>query len=186
MVDILQYDRQLFELINTHWSNDFFDILLPLFREKLVWAPFYVFLLAYALVNLGTKRWYFILFLFGTVALSDLTSSELIKKSIQRHRPCQEIANFDQINVRVHCGSGFSFTSSHAANHFAIALFLVFTVFRQTKWVKFPLVLWAFTISYAQVYVGVHYPLDILGGTIVGAIYAFVMSWLYINFTGSD
>ncbi len=186
MGDLLDLDRYLFELINIHWSNSFFDVILPLFREKLFWAPFYVFLLTYALVNLHKKRWFFIGMLLMTVALADLTSSELIKKTVQRPRPCQTMADIPDMHLLAHCGSGYSFTSSHAANHFAIAVFLMFTIFQRPKWVRYGLFLWAFMISYAQVYVGVHYPLDILGGSLVGVSYGLLMAWLYEFFFGGD
>jgi membrane-associated phospholipid phosphatase len=72
----------------------------------------------------------------------------------------------------VHCGSGYSFTSSHAANHTALAVIIL--CLWNEKWNKKHvfILLWATLIGYAQVYVGVHYPLDILGGMLVGAIIA--------------
>lgn len=185
MGDLFGLDRYLFELINVQGSNSFFDVVMPILREKLFWAPFYVFLLTYALVNLRKNKWYFIMMLFVTVSMADLTSSELIKKTVQRPRPCQELVVPD-INVLVHCGGGYSFTSSHAANHFAVAVFLMFTIFKQPKWLRYLLFLWAFSISYAQVYVGVHYPLDIFGGALVGVSYGLVMAWLYEYFFGGD
>ncbi len=186
MGDLLSLDRYLFELINIHWSNPIFDAVLPILREKLFWAPFYVFLLTYAIVNLGHRKWYFLFMLFVTVAMADLTSSELIKKTVQRPRPCHELANIPDIHLRVHCGGGYSFTSSHAANHFAVAVFLMFTIFQRPRWLRFGLFLWAFSISFAQVYVGVHYPLDILGGTLVGVSYGLLMAWLYDYFVGGE
>jgi len=185
MGDLLDFDRYLFELINVHWSNALFDLVLPIFREKLFWMPFYTFILVFAVLNLGRKRWFFISLLFVTVALSDLTSSELIKKTVQRPRPCHEMSYISDIQLRIHCGSGYSFTSSHAANYFAVAMFLMFTIFKRPKVLKWILFFWAFAISYAQVYVGVHYPLDIVGGAMVGISYGLIMAWIYDYFGDS-
>ncbi len=179
MGDLLKFDQHLFELINIHWSHPFFDAVLPMFREKLFWLPFYVFLLVYALVNLGRLRWLFVGLLILAVGLSDLTSSELIKKTVQRPRPCHEQTKIPDIHVLVPCGSGYSFTSSHASNHFAVAMFLMFSIFKRPRLLKWLLFLWAFTISYAQVYVGVHYPLDVLGGALVGISYGLLMAWVF-------
>ena len=183
MGNLLDLDQYLFELINTEWANPFFDFILPLFREKLIWAPLYLFVISYALLNLKAQKWYFLFLLLVTVSMTDLTSSELIKKTVKRPRPCHEISNLEPIQVRVHCGSGYSFTSSHAANHFAVAVFLIFTLFKRYRWAKVLLFFWAFTISFAQVYVGVHYPLDILGGALVGTSYALLMAWFFDFFT---
>jgi undecaprenyl-diphosphatase len=70
----------------------------------------------------------------------------------------------------VGCGSGYSFISSHAANHFGLAI-IIGSIFKSKwTWVKPTLVIWAAVICYAQVYVGVHYPLDVIGGAIIGIL----------------
>ncbi|MBK8556199.1 MAG: phosphatase PAP2 family protein [Lewinellaceae bacterium] len=71
---------------------------------------------------------------------------------------------------RVSCGGGYSFTSSHAANHFAVAVFLAAVFGGLSRWLRPGLLLWAAVISFAQVYVGVHYPGDVLAGALLGAI----------------
>ena len=110
------------------------------------------------------------LLLFLTAATSDLISSRFIKPMVERLRPCNDIDVFEQINVLVRCGGGYSFTSSHATNHFAIAIFVIFWLGKDFKWVRYFFGFWATTIALGQVYVGVHYPLDIFGGAILGTI----------------
>jgi undecaprenyl-diphosphatase len=106
--------------------------------------------------------------------LADFTSSTLIKKNVQRIRPCNDIQQFEKIVVRVPCGSGYSFTSSHAANHFAVAIFMIGIFGPVRKWVKPAALIWASTIAISQVYVGVHYPGDVITGGLLGAIIGWI------------
>lgn len=159
-----------------------FDILLPILREKLVWIPFYIFIVSFILFNFGKRGYYLVLFMFLTVGTADICSSHILKKSIQRLRPCNQVETFVHINVRARCGSGYSFTSSHATNHFAIAWFLIFTLGRRIKRIRWPLFFWALSISISQIYVGVHFPFDILCGTILGTFISYLGSRLFIQY----
>lgn len=103
------------------------------------------------------------------ILLSD-QSSGFVKHFIHRLRPCAT----EQVRLLVaHCSDTFSFTSNHAANHFSIAVFLSL-VFRRFKWLPFVLIIWAGFISLSQVYVGLHYPADIAGGALLGAILGYI------------
>jgi membrane-associated phospholipid phosphatase len=169
MHTVLQWDTAIMHWINSGWSNAFFDWLMPALRNKFLWLPLYIFGLAWILFNFSKKQsLYAILFAVLAIFASDTISSKLIKFAVQRPRPCQ-VSSLEVIQ-RVSCGTGFSFPSSHAVNHFCVAAFAI-TVFghfmgrwRHLWW------LWAFLIAIAQVYVGLHYPLDILGGGILGTI----------------
>jgi len=157
--------------------------MMPAFREKLVWLPFYLYLLVFMMVNF---RWrvalLFILSLVTTVGFADITSSKLIKNNVERLRPCNEPDVIDTMVLRVRCGRGYSFTSSHAANHFALVFFFIYTLGRLFKKLRWPLVAWAAIISFAQVYVGVHYPLDVIFGALLGALIGMLMALAYNNF----
>jgi membrane-associated phospholipid phosphatase len=171
MESILHFDALLFDAINQGMSNAFFDMILPLFREKIFWGPFYLFIISFILLNFSPKK--ALILLLGialSVAVADFTSSKLIKKNVQRIRPCNDDIFSPHIIKRVPCGSGFSFTSSHACNHFAVAVFLIGIFGRERSWIKPALLLWAFLIAFAQVYVGVHYPLDVIVGGIIGSL----------------
>lgn len=99
------------------------------------------------------------------VFVSDQTSN-LIKHVVHRLRPCA----VEQVRLLVtNCSNTYSFTSNHAANHFALAVLLVLA-FRQHKWLIYVLIFWACFISFSQVYVGLHYPADVVGGAIIGVI----------------
>jgi undecaprenyl-diphosphatase len=171
LLEILQrWDASLFFWINQGWSSGFLDALLPVLRERLVWAPFYIFILVFSLLNYGKKGWLYIGVLLLCFAAADFTSSQILKKQVQRLRPCNDPALVAQVQLRVPCGSGYSFTSSHAANHFAVALFLIGVFGHLNRWIRPSLLLWAGSIALSQVYVGVHYPGDVLCGGLLGSL----------------
>ena len=176
---LIEIDRSLFELLNSQWQHPWLDFLMPIFRNKKTWLPLYVLLLIIVLSDRKYKSIWVLIFISLTVFMSDQISSEWIKKTVMRLRPCNK---HDLNSVRLlldHCGGGYSFTSSHACNHFALAsqLFLIF----RSKWPKPIFILlfsWAALISYGQVYVGVHYPLDVFAGGILGIFIAYFVYWL--------
>jgi membrane-associated phospholipid phosphatase len=141
------------------------DMLCPLARDKNTWVPFYIM---GGLLILYKYRWvglWMIVCTALTVLVSD-QSSDLIKHFIHRLRPCA----VENVRLLVdHCSDTFSFTSNHAANHFAIAVFLSLAL-RQYRWLAIILILWASFISLSQVYVGLHYPADIAGGGLLGSL----------------
>ena len=109
-------------------------------------------------------------------------SSELVKKTVRRIRPCNDPELQEEVKLLVSCGAGYSFTSSHATNHFAVAAFISMTLGLLYRWIRLPLFLWAASIAFGQVYVGVHYPLDVIGGGILGVLIGFIIARLYQQF----
>ena len=166
MDSIISVDEFLFSFINKSLSSGLLDAILIPIRHKLFWIPLYLFIIVFVSINLRKERWLIYLFFGVTIFLSDTTSSKFIKKSVERIRPCHNEKL--EANVRIPCSYGFSFTSSHATNHFAIGTFLFFLFAAWKKrWLFF---LWAGMISIAQVYVGVHYPFDVIAGAIIGIL----------------
>ncbi|PWT72684.1 MAG: hypothetical protein C5B59_15095 [Bacteroidetes bacterium] len=177
--NVLDFDHWLFTKINQEWTNRFFDQIFPFLREAQLWIPFYLFLLVFITMNFGKKGWWWTLTLTMTAVLSDLLSSSLVKQVIFRYRPCRDPAMTDQVRLLVnYCPQSSSFTSSHACNHFAAAVFIFLTLKQTSRWWRL-VFLWAFSISYAQIYVGVHYPLDVLGGIILGCSLGYGMVLFY-------
>jgi undecaprenyl-diphosphatase len=177
--DLLRYDFSLFKMINNAALPKVIDLLLTFWRNSLVWTPIYLFLISFVLFNFKDKAWWFILFSLITVLSSDLVSSRIIKPTVQRLRPC----NTEQIDVikRVKCGQGYSFTSSHATNHFALALFWYISLkFLLGKW-RYTLLFWAALVGLCQVYVGVHFPSDAIIGSILGASIGVFWATIYSN-----
>lgn len=171
-------DRALFQAVNSGMGNALFDTVLPLFREKWFWAPLYLFVGAFCWLNFGKKGWVIVLGLVAAVGLADFTSSTLIKKNVQRIRPCNDPAMVDKIQLRTHCGAGYSFTSSHAANHFAAAVFLISVFGNFSRWVRPAALSWAAVIAFSQVYVGVHYPGDVVCGALLGSAIGW---WVFVT-----
>ncbi len=172
-------------MINVDGHHPFFDFLLPFIRNKFFWGPLYIFALSFILINFPKKGWIFLLSFGICVSLADSISSQVIKKSVKRVRPCKKVPLKNDVKLLIRCGSGYSFPSSHAANHFAAAFFFIFTFGKRYRRIIFPLLFWASIISYAQVYVGVHFPIDIMAGGILGFLLARFMSWLYVRFSES-
>ena len=171
------WDTYLFLKINTVWTSSFFDGVFPWWREANAWVPLYLFLIVFAFLNFKKQTWPWLLFVAVTLTLTDQISSSLIKNWIARPRPCRDEFLMSQVRLLLNnCSGTYSFTSSHAANHFGFAVFICITlqaVF--TKW-RYVFLAWAGTICYAQVYVGIHYPLDVLGGAILGSVVGFLMA----------
>ena len=172
---LLSYDHHLFRLINSGWHNPFFTWLMPWMRNSEAWYPLYLFLILLVLVNHKKNGWWWVLFAAGTVILTNFVSSSIIKENIWRVRPCNNPEFSSWINILVgYRPQSSSFTSSHAANHFGMAMFFYLTL--RNRYGKWPLLffLWAACISFAQVYVGVHYPADILAGGLIGMIIGYL------------
>lgn len=167
---LIHFDQKVFRLINGDLTNPVFDAILPYTRESVIWVPFYLFLFIFVVMNFGKKGLGWIIFALLTAALTDMISSSFLKEYIGRVRPCRdpEFSQYVRFLVK-HCPVSGSFTSSHAANHFGAAMFGYMTLKSVTKW-AWLFFAWAGIICYAQIYVGVHYPGDILGGALVGCI----------------
>ena len=174
------FDQSLFVYINQVATHPLTDTLMPFFRESTLWIPFYLFLIVFVFVNFGKKGWVWLLFAFITVLLTDQFSSSIIKNWVQRPRPCADPLLYGQVRLLLdHCSGGYSFTSSHATNHFGVATFLFITLGRYFGNWKYLLFIWAALICYAQVYVGVHYPLDVVFGALLGFLIGHFVCWAY-------
>ncbi len=171
----MQWDKTLLRYINAR-HNAFFDWLLPLTRVSESWYPLYLFLILFVVLNYKKTGWWWLLAAVLTPSLGDIVSSSIIKEHIFRLRPCNDPANLSWIRIMpgFYLPRSSSFTSSHAANHFAMATFFFLTL--KTVIGRWALLffIWAAVISYAQMYIGVHYPLDIICGALVGTLIGYI------------
>ena len=168
---LLQFDYDTFIFINQGLANVVFDFLMPLIRNKYFWSPLYLFLLVYLIINYKMQSLIVIGGIILTIVLADQISSNLIKHAVERLRPCNDPFFSDNVRLLLNsCGSGYSFTSSHAPNHFALSTFLFSVFSSKAKWIAPAVYIWAILVAFAQVYVGVHFPLDVLSGALVGTI----------------
>ena len=180
MEQLIAIDEQVLYWINRGLANAWMDAWLPSTRNMFFWAPLYVFLIALFALNFGKKGWWVIGLVLLTFACTDLLSSSIIKPWVGRLRPCNDEEIRQWVRLLVPCGSGNSFTSSHATNHFGVALFLGLVLRPFFKPALLLFVMWAGTISLAQVYVGVHYPLDVLAGACLGSFVGWSVWRLYL------
>ncbi len=183
MLDFIEYyDRIIFHAINGEWRNEVADGIMPFMRKATNWIPLYVFLVGYIYFNFKKQFWKIVLYIALVAGITDLTSSHLIKKTVQRVRPCRETTLNFEVVKQISCSPGFSFTSSHAANHYALATALSLTIFRRKKFFQVLVFSWAAIIAYAQIYVGVHYPFDIFCGALLGmSIALFIRRFIKID-----
>lgn len=145
---------------------------MPFITTNNHWILVYILVVISLLWKGGKKGKICVLMLFIIITLSDQISSSLIKEAVGRIRPCHVLSD---INLLVPCGGGKSFPSSHAVNNFAAALTLSH-FYREYKWVFFSI---AAFIAFSRVYVGVHYPLDIISGAVLGLLISFCIILLY-------
>jgi membrane-associated phospholipid phosphatase len=184
--ELLKADQQLFLLLNNKLHHPLLDAIYPWWREANTWVPLYLFLIVFSILNFGKKAYPWILFSIVTLVLTDQLSSHVIKPFFERPRPCRDPFIMQQIRLLLNgCSGGFSFTSSHATNHFGFAIYVFITLGKIIgKW-KWLFIFWAASIAYGQVYVGVHYPLDIFCGGLVGACVGYITANFYWRRIGS-
>lgn len=182
---IIQLDHQLFFAINNGLSNAFFDGLMPILRNKYTWIPLYIILIVFSIYTYKLKGFYLIVFLGIAVGIADYGSASMLKPAFKRIRPCNNIQINKKVISRITCGSGLSFPSTHASDHFSIALFLITIFYNNRKYILPIALIWAAAISFAQIYVGVHFPIDIIAGTFFGALTGFLIAKLYLKFFGT-
>ncbi|MEO6612935.1 MAG: phosphatase PAP2 family protein [Chitinophagaceae bacterium] len=169
---LVEWDQWLFTRINSDWTNPFLDSVMPFLRNPYNWAPLYIFLLVFVLLNYKTKGLWWVVFFLATVALSDMTGTYVFKKGFERWRPCNDPDFYMQVRLLLNrCGGGYSFVSNHATNHFGMATFFFITFRHQFRTWAWAGLCWAALIAYAQVYVGLHYPLDVIGGALLGTAF---------------
>jgi undecaprenyl-diphosphatase len=190
MNDFLTYliakDHALFSSINGKWTNPLFDNVMPWVRHSNNWIPLYLILLSFLIYKWGKKSWKWLVLVAVNITLTDQISSHLFKPFFHRLRPCADPELMYQSRLLLdHCSGGFSFTSSHAANHFGIAVFLVVTLQPLLKNYRYLFLGWAALIAYAQVYVGVHFPLDIIAGALIGIIVGYFNGKLFHKWDGN-
>jgi len=167
---INQLDIQLFLRLNSI-HNDYFDPIMAWISGRNSWFPMYAIIIGTLIWRYKTRSIGMLLVIVFSVIISDQVCSSILKPLIHRLRPCHEPSIQNMVHIVGNCGGQFGFCSSHAANTFALATCLFFLIGKE-----FPRVLyfyiWAIIISYSRIYVGVHYPLDVLSGAGIGVLSA--------------
>jgi undecaprenyl-diphosphatase len=169
---VAQIDQQLFFFINSTLANPFTDAIMPVVTSDFWLRIGYGVALALCLWKGDARLRWIVLFSLITLTVADQTSSKFLKPLIERPRPCHTL---ETLHLLVGCGGGWSMPSSHAANSFAQAgLFAVLTPSTR-KWLL-PI---ATLIALSRVFVGVHYPFDVLAGAVLGALIGYLVANLF-------
>ena len=179
---LLYYDQVAWYYVNYLWRNPVFDLVLPFMRNQWFWVPLYFFLLLYMPFEYRKKGWLWCLGFLTAFIISDQLSAGLLKPYFHRLRPCNNPALSSVIHLMVPCGGLYGFPSSHAANHFSIGIFAAVTLGGRYGWVWPAAIVWAAVVSYSQVYVGVHYPLDVTVGGLIGVTSGLLTGKLFNRF----
>lgn len=161
-------DQQLFLWLNglhTEWL----DAVMVAITAMWPWIPLYGLLLYMLFKHYGKRGWWVLLAVAVVLLCSDQLSAHVCKPLFHRLRPCFN----PELEGLVHLPKGlpggrYGFVSSHAANTFAVAAFLTAMMRKHYRWIGWMLYSWAFISSYTRIYIGVHYPGDILGGAVLG------------------
>ena len=178
MIETINYwDEKAFLWLNSFYLEALDPVALQL-TQTITWIPLYVLLL-YLIYRIDPKNTLWILGgVMLTILLADQVSSGLMKPYFERLRPCHDPRWEGMMHVYGRCGGLYGFVSSHAANTFGLATFLTLKLGKKQKAIAW-LFLYALVVSYTRIYLGVHYPLDLFFGALVGVLAAF-FSWLCV------
>lgn len=181
--EILQLDQAGFLLLNglgnSKWDGFWVDM-----THLQTWIPTYI-IIALLMYHLwGWEKATIALIFIGLMILCTDQMTNWIKYTVKRDRPCWDPDIGAQVRLaQGFCGGPYGFFSAHAANHFALALFLGKILRTYAHYVPFLLLLWASVVAYSRVYVGVHYPLDIISGALFGLCIGFIFNKLHNEFS---
>jgi membrane-associated phospholipid phosphatase len=172
-------DKNIFRTIHSDGAIPSLDSIISQLRNPYTWIPLYAFIIFWLFRYHRQYAWQFIFLSLICFSITDLVSAKVLKPVISRLRPCYDQDLVTIIRNLIPCGGKDSMPSTHASNHFGLAAFWFFSVqlISSRKW--FWLFIWALLIGYAQVYVGKHYPFDIVAGAVFGLLIGLLITIIF-------
>jgi undecaprenyl-diphosphatase len=183
MVRLLtELDKWLLLLINSH-HNSFWDSMMWFASGIINWFPVYIFLLFLLIYKFRKQSWLLILLVIPLIFVSDELSSEVLKPLVHRLRPSHEPGIENLLHfVSGYRGGLYGFVSSHACNFFAVATYLHLTASGKISWLPFLMYPIVLLVIYSRIYLGVHYPSDVIAGSLLGALLGWLTARIYNHF----
>jgi undecaprenyl-diphosphatase len=177
MDTILELDKDLLIWINS-FHADWLDPIMLVITKTFFWTPLYLFFIFLIFKKLDKDAWFALAGAGLTILLADGITAQIMKPFFERLRPCRDPAVQNLLHLvsdfagEVYRGGKYGFASSHAANTFGTATFMWLLFRDKTKWIGLAF-LWAAGMTYTRLYLGVHFPGDILVGGLVGVLSGF-------------
>lgn len=177
---LIELDKKLLLFLNSLNSPLWDDIMFSI-SGKYFWIPFYLLIIGFIIKDKKKEAILYIICILIGFAFTETVASSIFKPMVMRFRPSHdpEIGHLVHI-VNNYRGGTYGYFSAHASNTFGLAFILFFTYQKKFKWM-YLIIIWASVVSYSRIYLGVHYPLDILSGMICGMISGKVMTLSYLK-----
>jgi undecaprenyl-diphosphatase len=177
---LLEYDKELFLFLN-NLGRSTWDGFWLFITNKWSSIPVYFVLLILCFKQFGLKKTVALIVAVALLIASTNGLADFFKYGIQRLRPCYDMEVSELMRlVKASCGGKFGYFSAHAANSFSVAIFI--TILLRSKYAQIGifLVVWAIFIAYSRIYIGVHFPLDVLSGVLIGSLFGWIFAKLFI------
>ena len=178
--ELIQLDKDVFIFLNGLGTSTW-DSFWLFITNKRSSIPLYLLLLIFSYRNLGLKKTLILLVTIGLLITVTDQLANFFKYGVQRLRPCHDAdVNGLMRLVKSYCGGEFGYFSAHAGNSFAIATFFTLLLKSKVKFIGFFLIIWALIVGYSRIYIGVHFPLDVITGIGIGTLFGWLFTRLYI------
>lgn len=185
---LLEFDTNLFLALNSSGTSVFWDKFWIIYTTKFYWIPFYAVLLYFMFKKFNAKTFVLTLAVIALMITFTDQVTNLFKNGIKRPRPCYvEDLEGLMVLVKSYCGYAYGYFSGHSSNSMAVAIFSGLILKHKYKYVIYALMVWAIFMGYSRIYIGVHYPLDVLSGALFGGLSGYLFyklnNYLHSRFT---